>query len=325
MKNAIDFRLLDRVLSGEATPAERAQVEQRAAQDAELRQLLAELPRAVSAGGPPSWDTDAAWTRLAKTAAQGGGRARSAHWRLAAVAAVLVLGLGGVYTYNAWRARSAQEALASQVYRTAVGERRTVRLPDGSTVVLAPLSELRVSTDPVRAREVQLVGQAFFDVVSESARVFTVLTRNAATRVLGTSFMVSEYATDRAADVLVVSGRVALGSRRKTGQPPTVLERGQAGRISEDGALIVRAGIDPSDHIAWTQGRLVFRDERFADLVPALARWYGADIRLADDALGATRVTALFEGQTLDEVLQVLAETVGARYTRSGNQITFSK
>jgi transmembrane sensor len=326
MKNPIDFGLLDRVLSGEATSEERAQLEQLAAEDDELRQLLAELPRAVRAGGAYAWDTEEAWARMAKAAARGDyGPVRGARWRLAVSAAILVLGLGAVYTFNYWRGRAAREALAaSQIHRTAVGERRTVKLADGSTVVLAPLSELRVSTDPARAREVQLEGQAFFDVVPDPGHVFTVLTRNATTRVLGTSFMVSEYRTDRAAEVLVVSGRVALGSRR-TGQSPTVLERGQSARISEDGALIVRASNDVSERIAWTQGRLVFRGERFADLVPALARWYGADIRLADDALGDTRVTALFEGQTLDEVLEVLAETVGARYTRAGNQITFSK
>jgi ferric-dicitrate binding protein FerR (iron transport regulator) len=214
-------------------------------------------------------------------------------------------------------------APALQELRTAAGETRTVTLPDSSRVTLAPGTVLRAPAVFAAAdRQVQLEGEAFFDVRADSLRPFIVLTRNARTRVLGTSFLVSEFETDRAAELVVVTGRVEFGSRRM-GQP-TVITPGQAARVSEDGALVVRSDVDTAERTAWLQGRLVFRDVSFADAIPALERWYGVDIEVSDSTLARARLTAFFERQSLNEVLDLLAETLGARYERTGNRITYA-
>jgi len=123
-------------------------------------------------------------------------------------------------------------------------------------------------------------------------------------------------------EVVVVTGRVLLQPNR--GGELAVVEAGSAGRLSASGALTL-SSVDVRDYTGWKEGRLVFRDRTFADVVPQLERWYGVDIEIADARLADTRLTALLDKQSLDDVLDVLAETLGAQHARRGNQIVFSQ
>jgi transmembrane sensor len=74
---------------------------------------------------------------------------------------------------------------------------------------------------------------------------------------------------------------------------------------------------------AWRTGQLVFSNARFRDVAATLERWHDVDIQIPDSALAETRVSAVFARQPIDEVVQVLAETLDARFTRDGRRITF--
>ncbi len=312
MTDPIDFRTLDRLLSGEAAP------------DGKDSPLLEALPAALRDEQARAWNTDRAWTRLAARLTSSDARL-SGRRVLALVAAVIVLALGLGITYRVWYAprEAAPASLAMREYRTAPGHRDSVLLPDGSRVVLAAASVLRVSaalTGPERA--VQLEGEAFFDVAPDAARPFTVFTRNGQTRVLGTSFNVSEYTLNREVEVVVLTGRVLL--RPNQNGEGTVLVAGVVGRLGQSG-VVTTSNANVSDYTGWLVGRLVFRDKSFAEVVPSLERWYGVNIDVADERLAGTHMTAFFEKQSLEEVLDTLAETLGARYERAGNQIVFSR
>jgi len=324
MKKPIDFDLLDRYLSGEATAQERERVVQLAETDGYLRELLDALPRSLRDADSRIGDTDTerAWAALATRRA---GRRRSAVRLTFGIAAALVVALGLGRMFGAFQRRVAPavtETVALE-YRTARGQRQTVHLADGSTVTLAAASLLRVPPSFPRTRAVQVEGEAFFEVMHDPARPFTVRARNGLARVLGTSFNVRAYPTDDGIEVVVATGRVLLRPAER--DEGAVLTVGQAGRLDDAGAVRVQSGVDVSQRIAWMQGRLNFRAARFSEMVPAIERWYDVDIDIADATLAEMRVTALLDNQTQDEVLDLLAETLGARYTRSGNRITFSR
>ena len=138
---------------------------------------------------------------------------------------------------------------------------------------------------------------------------------------LGTSFNVSTH-PNGAVEVAVVTGRVELKSSQRDAARATVLTPGQAGRLEGAAEIVVRT-VDVNDYTAWQQGRLVFRDVSLAEVSTTLERWYDVDFQINDPTLGQSHVTAFFEKQTLTEVVDVLAETLGARYERTGNTITF--
>jgi transmembrane sensor len=138
-------------------------------------------------------------------------------WRgagLRAAAAVLVVaGVSMLWraTQGDDRARIAGQAPAapSRSYRTAVGEVDTLKLADGSTVVLGPSSLLALGgAFGTGERETTLEGEAYFDVVHDDTRPFVVRTSTATLRDIGTSFSVRSD-SGRGTRVAVTSGAVA--------------------------------------------------------------------------------------------------------------------
>src|SRR5687767_10984139 len=157
----------------------------------------------------------------------------------AAAAAVLAIG-AGLY-WHSQRTPGYTPQTAPQVIATTVGQRDSVRLPDGTRVVLAPESRLTVSAgygDDMRA--VELRGEAYCDVLHDEARPFVVRAGGANIRDLGTTFTVR--ATDgQAVRVAVTSGLVALSPAQSAGDS-VVLQPGDAGTLGFDGRVFVERG-----------------------------------------------------------------------------------
>ena len=133
---------------------------------------------------------------------------RPAHWmsragRLALAASLCAALVGG------WLL--VKQILPAQTYSTDVGQRRSVQLPDGSTVILDSRSSLQVDFTAA-TREVELVrGQALFSVVHDPHRPFAVRAGATVIRDIGTQFDVKQRTDDTL--VTVVEGRVAVLAR----------------------------------------------------------------------------------------------------------------
>jgi transmembrane sensor len=210
-------------------------------------------------------------------------------------------------------------ATASREYRTAVGQRDSVRLPDGSTVVLAPGSVLTVASGfGDAAREVTLEGAAYFDVTHDDARPFTVHAAAADIRDIGTAFSVKTVA-DGGVAVAVTQGIVALGARASTATP-VELHAGDRGLVAA-GAVAVTRGVVTGDDVAWTQGALRYRDATLAEVRADLQRWYGLDVRVTDSAMAQRTITAAFRGEPVARVIEALALTLGAAVEQRGDTV----
>jgi ferric-dicitrate binding protein FerR (iron transport regulator) len=317
MRTPIDFKQLDRFLSGESSADEQERIARRADQDPELRQLLNTITTSVRSESG-TWNTDQAWSDLQNR----GQQRRKALWRPGlAAAALLVLAVGIAVVYRGRTGDGSEQiSSAAQEYRTARGEQRDITLSDASKIVLSAGSSVRVPADFAENRTVRLEGEAFFDVEPDASRPFTVLSGPARTRVLGTAFNVSTH-PGGAVEVAVVNGRVELRHDAEDGSG-AVLNPGQAGRLQGNAEIVVRT-VDVNDYIAWRQGRLVFRDVSLSEVTATLERWYEVDLEIGDATLAQQHVTAFFEKQNLNEVLDVLAETLDARYERTGSRTTF--
>ena len=109
-----------------------------------------------------------------------------------------------------------------------------LRLPDGTRGRLAPGSHLRVAAEfGADRRDIHLGGEAFFDVVHDPRRPFTVFAGNAGAREVGTAFSVRAYPQDSAATVVVREGEVALADASVAALPFT----GTLADVSPDAAV----------------------------------------------------------------------------------------
>lgn len=206
---------------------------------------------------------------------------------------------------------------------TQVGQRTTVHLEDGSTVILGPLSTLRYGKLTGTAeRSVQLEGEAYFSVAPDAAHPFRVLASYATIQVVGTAFDVRAYPSDTVVQVLTTHGRVALRSRaaREEGGGALV-ERGQRGTVDTSGYVRVVSGADVESGVGWTTGQLSYQLVPLGELLTDLGRWYDVRFTLANPALANVRVTIAFDSATTDDMVSQLASVLDVRYERHGNSV----
>jgi transmembrane sensor len=344
MPDEIDWALLDRFFAGECTPAQRAAVLQwlethppplPARYVGALRRVLGR-----EEGRAGSWETDAVWVRLSETTGIAprprpapplrlvGAKPPVRRWTLmpsrtlrVAAALALVAGGGGAVL---WWSGSSSPQVAMREFATARGQRTAMQFVDGTRVLLSVESTLRVPVEyRGRPRDVYLDGEAYFEVPHDSARPFVVHAGQAVIRDLGTRFGVRSYPDERHVQVVVAEGKVILDAASGRDSLGPVLGPGDVGRLDEAGEASVRRGADTRRYLAWTEGRLAFKDAPLRGVLPQLARWYDLDLTLAEPSLAERRLTFSVQGEPIAQVLDAIALLAHARYERSGRSVTF--
>src|SRR5438552_18832769 len=316
------YLLLDRYLAGEASASDAQAVRDWLAEHPDHPLFLdgLRLIRRVATERTPESSVDAAWAN-AQRALEVPRRPRRSRRLLsvalaaAAVVVALIGGRGVLRRTPQWRE-----------YATTAAQRMVVRLQDGTQVTLAPKSRVRYAADYGRARrELYLDGEAYFQVTPDSQRPLRVHTAASVTEDLGTAFVVRAYADQVATEVVVAEGRVALWRADTTAAsshaPALVLEARDLGTLDPSGVTAVRRGVDVGRYLAWTRGVLAFGGAPLGDVVVTLGRWYNVEIRLADSGLAARRLTATFQNESIDLVLQRIALTVGLRVERADGSV----
>lgn len=190
-------------------------------------------------------------------------------------------------------------------YVTERGERRNIKLADGSSVLLDADSAL-ADASVTGERRVKLIrGGGFFDVVP-SSEPFVVEAANGEVRVLGTGFDVRLLADG--GSVTLEHGRVSVTTDRKP--DATVLQPGEQVHFGPKGVAAVQAVV-LEDALAWRGGRYTFYRARLADVVNEIARYRKGRIVIATSALADERVTGSFSLGDTDEALSSLQASVG--------------
>lgn len=243
---------------------------------------------------------------------------------LLAAGALLAVLAGSILLDRAESARAkAATPLAMRVISTATGQRADVRLGDGSHVALGVESRLRVAPDfGERSRDLYLDGTAYFDVVHDSTRPFRVHTANAVAQDVGTRFVVTAYPESESTQVVVAAGSVTLRAADDSTDRAIQLGAGNLARISEGGGPVVVRAVDPTQYMAWMDGRLEFRETPLSQVVAELHRWYDEDVRIGDSTLAKLPLTASFEATSFREAMDVVTTILPLRAVWRGGVVT---
>ena len=346
---------LARFLAGECDAGEQQAVSEWAAENAAYAKRLDEARHAWAAWQEPvaKGDVDAFLHRLrrARTEESQPGRAVSSPsvsanvlrhsratnthsstlWRSTAVRIVALVTTAAciIFAYGVSRTHHRQGAGGNiaRRYATTAGQYATVTLDDGSMAVLGPATKLNVRRDgdgPTVATTTSVEGEVMFTVGHRSAAPFIVRAGGTSVRVLGTTFTVRRYDTDHATRVAVIDGRVAVNAERQGGTARTVVLPRGALAVVDSGEIHVTPVVAIDEYIAWTKGRLIFRNTPFRDVLLALERAYGVTIHLSDSALAKAPVTWTVPtaDRSLPDVLDGLTSALDADATRANGVIT---
>jgi transmembrane sensor len=332
MEQPIDDVLIERYLAGECSESERTAVHSWLdASPSRASYRAWETHRLALVARRERWRTDAGWSALhpelnARSVGHhvpNAARFRFTSWSrpLVALAATLLIVAGGVtVSRTARRAGTVPLSASAQVASTGRGERRQLRLDDGSVVTLGPESSVNYRLQADR-RDVVLVGLANFSVTHDAKRPFTVSAGDVTTTDLGTEFVIRAYAADSNVVVAVSSGRVgvvvATEPRRSTD-----LAAGDVAVRIPGADLAVRRNTDLSRYTEWVQGRLAFENQTLREVASELSRWFDLDVRIADTALASRRITAVYETPSASDVLDAISAGLGVTYERQGKVVT---
>lgn len=201
-------------------------------------------------------------------------------------------------------------------YVTERGERRSLALADGSSVLLDADSALAEDYTSSERRVRLMRGGAFFNVVPSSVP-FIVEAANGEVRVLGTGFDVRLL--DDGGLVTLEHGSVSVTTDRAT--TATVLAPGQQVRFGPGGIGAVE-NVELGDALAWRGGRFIFYRARLADVVHEIQRYRTGRIVIATSALADERVTGSFSLSDTDAALSSLQASVGFRMNTVAGRFT---
>ncbi|MFN7119536.1 MAG: FecR family protein [Saprospiraceae bacterium] len=192
------------------------------------------------------------------------------------------------------------------VYETKAQERRMIELPDHSKVWLN--ENTRLSFDTVfTERVVILEGEAFFDVEHLDGKPFTIVSGEAETRVLGTTFNVRAYPSEAKVEVTVETGKVALQDKKNT-QKKVLLEAGKSGFFDKQTQEVKEVEQAISNADAWKTQRLDFDDTPIEEVVQALERYFDIEMTIENEAIMNCRysITQPYDTPSLPEVIDGL-------------------
>ena len=220
----------------------------------------------------------------------------------------IIGGLGSLYAID-------QPGLFAE-YKTDIGERRTIGLPDGSIVELGSYSALSTHFTETERRVELYRGEGFFDVSHDPARAFLVDAGGGTTRALGTKFDVKFV--DDLVTVAVSEHAVQV---QGGGFSNLRLEEGWQVSYGRDGlGQPTEASLDTVE--AWRSDRIIFQDVPLRRVLAELERYRRGRIILMDSSVGAIPVTAIFETARTESALQTIADTLGIRLLNAGNYVT---
>jgi transmembrane sensor len=250
-------------------------------------------------------------------------------WR-AAAAAVLISGLLGWYGWKSDKTEVASTEISgsrSIEHTEFVRSNETkslvpVALPDGSSVLLHPNSNLKYRKLPGGTREVFLVGKAFFEVTKDPAHPFLVYSGEMVTRVLGTSFTVTAYEKDADFSVVVKTGKVAVFRLSESAdelknsdfRAAVNLIPNEQVVFNREKLLFKRKGLLATDMLEFvpaTRSSYAFEDAPVADIFRQIGKAYGLKIDMDASLFKGCELTTNLSDEPLFEKLNIVCNSVG--------------
>jgi transmembrane sensor len=192
---------------------------------------------------------------------------------------------------------------------TAAAETREIALDDGSIVTLGADSAIAADFAPGRRTVTLLRGEAFFRVVRDPVRPFSVQAETLTVTVTGTAFDVGF--TDRSYAVTVASGAVRVAHAGAAGGREVALSPGQRLVIDRQTGDAIQTTVAPEDVAPWRTGRLVVEDAALPDVVDAIRRHHLGTVVLLSRSLQERRVTGVYDLRDPARALRVLAGPYG--------------
>ena len=192
-------------------------------------------------------------------------------------------------------------------------------------------------------REVNLVGEGFFNVVKDPAHPFVIHTKVLDVKVLGTEFNVKAYPNDAYTETSLIRGSVEVTIKNRPNERH-YLKPNEKMSVANDILNVAEKTNEISKPIiltepltyyhadstvvetSWVENKLIFQEnETFREVALKMERWYGVHISFGDDGVAEIRPFGSFTNETITQALDALREGFRFNYKINGDDIVITK
>ncbi len=227
-------------------------------------------------------------------------------YQVTAWAASILLLIGiGAYFYQ--KNNVSQDPQYVYVHASGIRSLSTVTLPDGSVVKMGPNSELSYpSVFNGKQRNVELKGQAFFEVAKDPDKPFIVHTSTVDVTALGTSFEVFDYESEEHMETILLEGKVSVQLKGESTNNPIILEPDKMLVYDRKSHQARVNRVNANNYSGWRMGHLRFENEKLSMILPRLEAWYGRKIECAPEIADRYRFTFKVRDESLELIFYLL-------------------
>jgi transmembrane sensor len=211
---------------------------------------------------------------------------------------------------------------ASEIrYNTLINPRGSkvvqLTLVDGTKVWLNSESSLKYPTAFAgTTRNVEITGEAYFEVAKDQSKKFIVTANNLTTEVLGTYFNINTYPDESSSRVTLVEGSISVNK--------ILIQPNQQAQLTASGINILN-NVDVESVMAWKNGTFDFGGADVEATMRTLARWYDVEV-----VYEGPRPVANFRGtiarqENISEVLKMLEITKAVQFKVEGRKVIVTK
>jgi Fe2+-dicitrate sensor, membrane component len=246
--------------------------------------------------------------------------------------------------------QKAKALVANNVVSTRPGSKSKVELPDGTQVWLNANSRITYNQNFMDStREVQLTGEAYFDVASMVSEQtgkkipFIIHTHSIDVKVLGTAFNVRSYPDEKTTQTALIHGSIEVTLHNNPDKKIILKPSEKLVVRNDDSTMAINATNDdqPEDEpmmtlskikpykgdtathfeTMWLKNKLAFENESFDNMLREIERWYNVTVVLRNESLKNLHFTGVFEEKSLNEVMEALSFSWKFHYEIKNGQL----
>jgi ferric-dicitrate binding protein FerR (iron transport regulator) len=220
--------------------------------------------------------------------------------------------------------QSGDEIVQQIEYSSEKGSVSKVVLEDGSAIWISSASSVKLEKKGNGEMMARMNGEAYFDMVPDPGRKFSVDMGTFKVRDIGTKFNIRAYKDEPGVYTSLVDGKIEFLS--KADQKLLTMKPGEYLQFNKQSMMMTVSEQDPTIATAWKDGKFVFIDKTLSEICHELENWYNVRIVIENKTLAATKYTSVIKRTTtIKLVLQMLSLTDKINYKitdkKEGNDI----
>lgn len=315
-----EWMLLLKALKGECSIEEQERFEEWLTLDKNNRELFGRVELDWKRTGEITIEDHAnpeeVWGKISDSINESQGASKSVvnwrPWMSYAAAVVLLIAFSVLFFTNQTSQRVPEYAM---VETSPAGISKMI-LSDGSKVWLAEQSSLEYSDfSNSKSRKVILKGKAYFEVARNEAKPFIIETSSSKVEVLGTAFNLDASQTEKEVELTVTHGKVAFSSLENTSER-MILTIGEMAKLDMSDGTLSKSDLINPNVLSWKTGILTFDNAPLKVVCKTISKYYKSNISVLEEAPQDLFLTVTFDNQPLEEVVEIIAETLDLTLVR---------